>query len=158
MEEAGGFIDSRMRLAGDFDLWSRFFKLDELYGVTSPIAGFRDHGDQKTGQEGAAYVQEALEVLLRHGGRPSQSSVHSDPESSKKITYGTETEVRLRLFGPNMRFQQFHRLDNREVCPLIQLGDFPFIERCTFTRQECRLDLLLGEECPHTNRYKFSFA
>ncbi len=69
-ERAGGFIDARYRLAGDFELWARFYEHAELYGVKTPLAGFRVHGEQKTARHMAAYLAEAREVLTRHGGRP----------------------------------------------------------------------------------------
>lgn len=69
-ERAGGFIDPKMQLAGDFDLWCRFFKADAiLTGVPVPLAGFRFHPSQKTDRFMSEYLKEARESLLRHGGR-----------------------------------------------------------------------------------------
>ena len=48
-EKAGGYVSTEFGAAGDFELWSRFFQHAELYGVTSPIAGFRfQQGQQST--------------------------------------------------------------------------------------------------------------
>lgn len=69
-EKAGGHIDPDLRMAGDFELWARFFEHAELYAVTAPLGGFRFHGEQKTGDGGLRYLREAQEVLRRHGGRP----------------------------------------------------------------------------------------
>jgi|SRR5436190_11069957 len=69
-EKAGGRIDSSLQLAGDFELWAKFFRHADLYGVSLPLGGFRVHGEQKTAHRMQAYVDEALGVLARYGGRP----------------------------------------------------------------------------------------
>lgn len=68
-EKAGGRIDASLPLAGDTELWAKFFRHADLYGVATPLGGFRMHGDQKTGHRMAAYVQESLQVIAREGGR-----------------------------------------------------------------------------------------
>ena len=68
-ERAGGQIDSSLHLAGDFELWARFFQHADLYGIAVPLGGFRRHRGQKTAQHMDAYYNEAEAVLARHGGR-----------------------------------------------------------------------------------------
>jgi hypothetical protein len=68
-ERAGGKLDNQWDLAGDFDLWRRFFQFAELYAVDTPLAGFRQHGDQKTSVQKEKYCREAMEVLKKGGGR-----------------------------------------------------------------------------------------
>lgn len=71
-ERAGGRVDAGLRLAGDFDLWARFFAHADLVGIETPLAGFRVHRDQKTASCMEQYIAEAKEVLARNGGqRPS---------------------------------------------------------------------------------------
>jgi glycosyltransferase involved in cell wall biosynthesis len=68
-EKVGGRIDSSLQLAGDFELWAKFYQHADLYGVPLPLGGFRMHGDQKTAHRMEAYLKEAEAVLARHGGR-----------------------------------------------------------------------------------------
>jgi hypothetical protein len=69
-EKAGSKIDTTFQIAGDFELWARFFDHAELYGVTTPIGGFRIHGDQLTQQQ-TEHVHEICAAALRRcGGRP----------------------------------------------------------------------------------------
>jgi hypothetical protein len=67
-ERAGGFVGGDYPLAGDFELWARFFQHAELYGVETPLGGFRFHGNQKTGSQLERYYAEAERALLAHGG------------------------------------------------------------------------------------------
>ena len=69
-ERAGGYIDTSFELAGDFELWARFYQKTDLFAIQTPLGGFRLHADQKTGQHMERYLLEAQQVLLRYGGRP----------------------------------------------------------------------------------------
>jgi glycosyltransferase involved in cell wall biosynthesis len=68
-EKAGGQIGAGYPLAGDFELWARFFQHAELFAVETPLGGFRFHGAQKTGGDRADYLAEAERALAAHGGR-----------------------------------------------------------------------------------------
>ena len=80
-EKAGGKIDSSLQLAGDFELWAKFFHHADLYGIPLPLGGFRVHGDQKTAHRMEAYLKEAESVLARHGGHLSPH-VKASPRTS----------------------------------------------------------------------------
>jgi len=69
-ERAGGYVDSSLGFAGDFELWTRFFQHADLYAVGAPLGGFRRHGNQKTKNHLKEYLEEAENVFLRNGGRP----------------------------------------------------------------------------------------
>lgn len=69
-EKAGGRLETSLKLASDFELWARFYKFTELYGVNTPLGGFRAHKDQRTAHFLNDYIQEARKVLLDYGGKP----------------------------------------------------------------------------------------
>lgn len=69
-DRAGGRVDASLRVAGDFELWARFFEHADLYGVTTPIGGFRIHGEQFTQTQIDRINAVCLDTLRRHGGRP----------------------------------------------------------------------------------------
>ncbi|MDZ7296062.1 MAG: glycosyltransferase [candidate division KSB1 bacterium] len=69
-ERAGGALDTSLHYAADFELWARFFRHAELYGVGAILGGFRVHPGQKTAVHMRRYVEEASRVLLRYGARP----------------------------------------------------------------------------------------
>ena len=72
-ERTGGF-DPAFPLAGDLALWARFFAHAELYAVEVPLAGFREHGNQKTGHSRGAYAKEAEAALQKYGGHRSHAA------------------------------------------------------------------------------------
>jgi Glycosyl transferase family 2 len=67
-ENAGGRLETRWSLAGDFDLWLRFARHAELYSVPTPLAGFRRHGNQKTSGHMDEYIRQAKEAFAERGG------------------------------------------------------------------------------------------
>jgi len=69
-ERSGGYIDSSLKLAGDYELWARFFTYADLLTTTVPLAGFRHHGNQKSVIQIEEYMIEAEKVLRRYGGKP----------------------------------------------------------------------------------------
>jgi glycosyltransferase involved in cell wall biosynthesis len=69
-ERAGGALDVSYRLAADFELWARFYRHANLFGLAAPLGGFRLHPEQKTATQLASYLEEAEAALRRHGGEP----------------------------------------------------------------------------------------
>ncbi len=67
-ERTGARLETRWKIAADFELWQRFHRHAELYAVDAPLGGFRQHGDQKTSHQKEAYCGEAKEILLQGGG------------------------------------------------------------------------------------------
>lgn len=66
---AGGFVDTNMQLAADFDLWRRFAYHTDLYSVTVLLGGFRLHDQQKTALHLHQYYEEVDQNLSKSGQR-----------------------------------------------------------------------------------------
>lgn len=76
-ERAGGRLDASLRLAGDFELWTRFASHAELWGVHALLGVFRSQPEQRS-KAYDEYVAEAEEALVRHGGvrySPRESAI-----------------------------------------------------------------------------------
>jgi glycosyltransferase involved in cell wall biosynthesis len=69
-ERAGARVDTSLRVAGDFELWARFFQHAELYAVEVPLGCFRFQRDSFTSREFDAYLAVCREVLRKYGHRP----------------------------------------------------------------------------------------
>lgn len=47
-EKSGGCLSNNIKLAGDFELWCRFYLYANLYGASSPLGGFRSQYQQRS--------------------------------------------------------------------------------------------------------------
>ena len=61
--KAGSCVRDSYQLAGDFDLWARFYKVSNLYAVETPLAAFRVHESQKS-EKIDIYNLEASQSLM----------------------------------------------------------------------------------------------
>ena len=57
-----GGLNLEYQLAADFDLWTQFYLQTDLYGLNSPLAGFRVHKNQRSHQI-EVYREEARRSL-----------------------------------------------------------------------------------------------
>ncbi len=69
-ETAGGKLDLNFDLAGDMELWSRFFRFEKLHTTTLELSGFRH---RKVGQRSKVgkktYLEEARQIVKREQKR-----------------------------------------------------------------------------------------
>ena len=68
-ERAGSRMDHSLQFAGDYELWSRFLSMAQLWCVEVPLGCFRRREGQKTAVALNSYLDEALTVFLRSGGK-----------------------------------------------------------------------------------------
>ena len=64
-EKSGAYLDPNLEMAGDLELWARFFRHADLHSVDLTLAVFRQHPDQKTARHMELYFMEAEKVLNR---------------------------------------------------------------------------------------------
>ncbi len=64
-EAAGGCLRTELKMAGDLELWTRFFRHSKLHSVDLTLALFRQHAGQKTAGDMGLYFREAEQVLER---------------------------------------------------------------------------------------------
>ena len=63
-EKTGSRINTSLKVAGDFELWLRFFRYDNLYSLNAPLGCFRLRSkNQKTIDLMDEYTKEAEELL-----------------------------------------------------------------------------------------------
>jgi hypothetical protein len=66
-EQAGAALNTSFKLAGDLDLWARFWELTDLHGVAVPLGGIRRHEGQRHIRYLDAYMAEANLIAQRYG-------------------------------------------------------------------------------------------
>jgi glycosyltransferase involved in cell wall biosynthesis len=69
-EKAGATVDTTLRLAGDFELWSRFFEHAELHTLAVPLGIFRFQRGSFTALEFEGYMETCRRVLAKFSRRP----------------------------------------------------------------------------------------
>jgi glycosyltransferase involved in cell wall biosynthesis len=62
-EQAGAHMDAGLKVAGDFELWARFFRHAELYALNVPLGCFRFQQASITSTQMQAYDRECKTVL-----------------------------------------------------------------------------------------------
>jgi glycosyltransferase involved in cell wall biosynthesis len=96
-EKAGG-LNPEYGLAADFDLWSRFYRHTDLYGVRAPLGGFRDRQDQRSVSMHDRYVEEARDSL-----RKLRDAERWEPSRSRQLAMAMKVDripgVRSRGIG-----------------------------------------------------------
>jgi glycosyltransferase involved in cell wall biosynthesis len=69
-EKAGSRLATDLKLAGDFELWVRFFRSARLYTLDALLGGFRVQAKQKTASGMPRYYAEVASVVKRELARP----------------------------------------------------------------------------------------
>jgi glycosyltransferase involved in cell wall biosynthesis len=69
-EKAGSRTDTTMRMAGDFELWARFFGHADLFALAVPLGIFRFQRESKTGKDFNTYLEDCRVVLARYPHPP----------------------------------------------------------------------------------------
>ena len=67
-ERVGARVDDALKLAGDFELWTRFYKHAELYALDEALGVFRSHAKQLSVQFRPEIRREAEDALKKAGG------------------------------------------------------------------------------------------
>lgn len=69
-EKAGGTLDFDYDLAGDMELWARFFRYEKLHTTTMELSGFRHRREGQRSKVGKkTYLEECLNVVKREQKR-----------------------------------------------------------------------------------------
>ena len=109
-DRAGGFISTKYKLAGDFELWMRFFQHGDLYLTSSLIGGFRLTGNgQLSIGNYTLYLDEADTIIDKY---------KLSNEEKKEINFLTSKSILDKI--PYVRRTRYHRrkglLNGRRNC------------------------------------------
>ena len=64
-EEAGSTLDTKLSLAGDFELWLRFFQHEKLYSTSFILSGFRIRSKHQKSKEQISEYHDEVRHLLK---------------------------------------------------------------------------------------------
>jgi glycosyltransferase involved in cell wall biosynthesis len=76
-EKAGGRVASELAVAGDLELWARFWEHAELATMNTVIGGYRMYAETKTSSRFDVVLREGAEIFKRYGtpAPPSRRNV-----------------------------------------------------------------------------------
>jgi len=105
-DEAGGYINTELQLASDMELWSRFFKHEELYYLNTILGTYRARTkNQKSLEQLDQYNAEALTVLR------NMLSTKQEIENIKKMKSTLWKLTSKRTLRFLFKFLEFNKVD-----------------------------------------------
>jgi glycosyltransferase involved in cell wall biosynthesis len=105
-EKAGGYISQQYRLAGDFELWMRFFNHAPLYPTLSLIGGFRARGGQQLSyQHREQYMREADTIIDAYHLAASEK----DKEITRKLAFWKKIAQFIPKGEAILRYSSFYQ-------------------------------------------------
>ena len=110
-EKAGGRLKTSLKMAGDLELWMRFFRHSRLYTTDMLLGCFRQHGGQKTAGNLELYRTEALSELGREITRFKKSN-HTLPEDAPIIMIADEAMLFRKSEGGESETRQASGCDD----------------------------------------------
>lgn len=129
-DKAGGYISSEYRLAGDFELWNRFFKHEQLYTPSCLVASFRI---RKTGQLSLMnideYWKEARLALEKNTDIDIQTAIKELERLKRKKRLLSKTRI-FNLLSIT------HRIDKA----ILQLHNYP--DNILFNRETQKFEII----------------
>lgn len=68
-DQAGGYMDGNLKVAGDFELWARFWQHANLVTTDIPLAGYRKHGSNVSFVNEGEYEKITQQILANYPRR-----------------------------------------------------------------------------------------
>lgn len=97
-DKAGAQLARELYYAGDWDLWTRFFRYAELHTLEWTIGGYRYHEGQKVGTDASGYTLEANDLLERELARLRREGTTIREDVPAPIRYTDEELLELRAW------------------------------------------------------------
>jgi glycosyltransferase involved in cell wall biosynthesis len=94
---AGGLLNENYKLAGDFDLWLRFFQQEKLYSTHALIGGFRMRSKNQLSLEQMESYEKEVELILAQF--PKNSKLSDDLSSLRKLQKLSKKLARSRVLN-----------------------------------------------------------
>lgn len=124
--QSGGYIDNNLKLAGDFELWNRFFQYEKLFTVNSLIGGFRIRTKNQLSRDFIQGYIEETKIVLQNNKYSEQAL-----KSMKKIDKLEKTITILK---------KYHLFNNQSLVEniharIVEVLEYPDIVRYDYKSQ-----------------------
>lgn len=128
-EKAGGYVSTKYSVAGDFELWLRFFKYEKLFTPPCLTGSFRLRKEGQLSMDGNRYQDQVRSILQEN---EPDADLKKKIEKIKKLNRIKYLLARTKLFYGIMN----PRIDNA----IRLLNDFP--PNIAFSRADQRFEIL----------------
>tara|TARA_R100000935_G_scaffold16940_4_gene33456 strand:- start:17356 stop:18228 length:873 start_codon:yes stop_codon:yes gene_type:complete len=110
-EKAGNSLNSELNLAGDFELWFRFFQHTRLYNSNLPIGAWRKREGQLSGIYMENYLKEASDIIDSHNIKDEMTN---HLEKINYLNYCIKLLSKFKIFNLNFLIKKRHKYYNLE--------------------------------------------
>lgn len=124
-EKAGGEVDDRLKLAGDFELWFRYFQLTKLYNTNIPIGAWRRRDGQLSEMFMPDYLGEANQIItaydlpIKLGGKikiiKMVEKLQYYSRRVKFLNFKNLEKIRIGLYGTDRIEIHFSEIKNKFI-------------------------------------------
>lgn len=114
-ERAGNRMDTKLKLAGDFELWFRFSQYAKLYNCRLDIGTWRDRPGQLSRANFDNYIKESEDIIDAYVINDEEKKRLQKIKTWRKITNAIKkvSFYRLRFF--NKTLQKLHDIDKADI-------------------------------------------
>lgn len=109
--QAGGKVNDNLKLAGDFELWFRFFRHTKLYNTNIPIGAWRKREGQLSGTNMESYLQEVSEIVDSY---KINNEIINRFEKIKFLNYLIKLLRKFKIFNINYLINERNKYYNLE--------------------------------------------
>ncbi len=113
--QGGSKVNDALKLAGDFELWFRFFQSAKLYNVNIPIGAWRKREGQLSGTHMESYLLEAGEILKSYKIKEEMAIRF---KKIKHLNYCIKMFEKLKIFDSSFlvkKRNKYYNLEHLEI-------------------------------------------
>ena len=108
--KAGEYVSTRYKLAGDFELWMRFFRYADLYNTPALIGGFRIRGQEQLSRADLKkYYRQAEEITAKELTEISEE-IRENLRMIQKYRKGIKSNLLIRKYQHIFKAKKIHEL------------------------------------------------
>lgn len=109
--QSGGKVNEDLKLAGDFELWFRFFQFTKLYNTNLPIGAWRKREGQLSGTMMESYLSEVSEVIESYKIKDEMTNCLG---KINYLNYSIKLFGKLKIFNSNYLIKKRNKYSNIE--------------------------------------------
>ncbi len=113
--QSGVKINDDLKLAGDFELWFRFFQFTKLYNVNIPIGAWRKREGQLSGTQMENYLSEVTEIMDSY---IIEDEMTNRLEKINNLTYRIKLLEKFKIFNSKYLIDErnkYYKLERLEI-------------------------------------------